>query len=484
MTARAIFAAVLLGVFAAPAEAKLFDVNNDLRQDLVVGLPGWQTTEGAEVGAIYVRGVKRGLLGRVSVLTREELGVPPANWPAMIGTRVTSADVDGDDFEDLIFGAPELGEYERPTYEFRGAVVIAYGSASFPPVPRTTILREVKEANNPSLFGDSLIAGDLNGENVDDLAIGPDDLDLHFGKKGDGITQPPDKTLAPPDGARANFGFWLAHGDVTGDGHAELFEAAPGAPRFADDPPTPGHISVAFGRERGPQQFEWVAQHMRGGPTSLAIGDVDGDRYGDVVAGVPVNDFVGEDDFGTAGAVKIWWGGPESLSKRPMTITQASPGVPGTSEENDRFGASVAVGKLDNDSYADIVVGAPVENNERGRVTIIRGGPAGYARKGNRSFGFETRGVPGSFRKGDRGFGSEVALLDFNGDDRLDLALVDRGLDRSIQERSRRGGVTVLRGTRRGISLRGAARLTFFAEGVVPGEEGEFPVLGRPGSSP
>ncbi|MGH2836923.1 MAG: integrin alpha, partial [Thermoleophilaceae bacterium] len=453
---------LLLGALAlapAAAEAKLFDVNNDLRQDLVVGLPGWQISDGAEVGAIYVRGAKRGLLGRVSVLTRKELGVPEGGSNAMIGASVTSADFDGDDFEDLAFGA-------------RGAVVIAYGASSFPSVPRTTILRAV-DGEDPSL-----IAGDMNGENVDDLALGPGDLDLYFGKNGDGITQPPDATLAPPEGAGANFGFVLAHGDVTGDGHAELFEAAPGIPDFADDPPQPGHVSVALGRERGPRPLEWVAQRMRGGPVSLAIGDVDGDRYGDLVAGIPVDDFVGEDDRGTAGAVKVWFGGPESLSKQPMTITQGSPGIPGTNEQFDRFGASVAVGKLDNDRYADIVVGAPVENKSRGRVTIIRGGPAGYARTGNRSFGFETRGVPGDFKRGDRNFGLQVGLLDFSGDDRLDLALLDRGFDRSIQQRSRRGGVTVLRGTRRGISFKRAARLTFFGEGVVPGERGEAPVLG------
>ena len=92
--------------------------------------------------------------------------------------------------------------------------------------------------------------------------------------------------------------------------------------------------------------------------------------------------------------------------------------------------------------------------------------------------------MPGDFKRGDRSLGTTVGLLDFNGDDHLDLALVDRGFDRSGQERSKRGGVSVLRGTRRGISLKRAARLTFFDEGVVPGEEGEFPVLGRPGSSP
>jgi hypothetical protein len=409
---------------AASAQAKLFDVNNDRRQDLVVGLPDWETRDGQGVVALYVRGAKRGLLGRVSVLTRNELGVPEGDSAAMIGTTVTSADFDGDDFEDLAFGS-------------LGSVVVAYGSRGFPPVARTVVLRQSQGDTAPS-YGDSLIAGDLNGENVDDLVVGPEALDLHFGKMEEGVTEPPDETLVPPAGAGANFGFILAHGDVSDDGHAELFQA------------DGRHVAVAFGREQGPRAFEWVAQGLRPGPESLAIGDVDGDLYGDLVAGVPQD-----------GAVKIWWGGPEALSAEPMTITQASPGVPGTDEGSDRFGSSVAVGKLDRDRYADIVVGAPGENNSRGRVTIVRGGPAGYARTGNRSF-----------KRGDRDFGTTVGLLDFNGDDHLDLSVLDRR------------GVTALRGTRRGISLKRGARLKLSDEGVVPGEAGESPVLGRPGSSP
>ena len=244
----------LLAALAPAAEAKLFDVNNDLRQDLVVGLPGWQTTDGAEVAAIYVRGAKRGLLGRVSVLTHKELGVPDGASNAMIGASVTSADFDGDDFEDLAFGSPFLGSIGGPIIEGSGGVLVAYGSASFPPVGRTAVLRQ-PVSDSGSRFGDSVVAGDMNGENVDDLAIGPGELDLHFGKKEEGVTEPADTTLAPPEGADETFGFVFAHGDVTGDGQAELAEAGP------------GHVAVAFGREQGPGDFEYVEQGMHGGRT-------------------------------------------------------------------------------------------------------------------------------------------------------------------------------------------------------------------------
>ena len=311
----------------------------------MVGLPSWQTTDGREMGALVAFGSKRTLLGRRVVLTRDALGFP-SDGPARIGTSVASADFDGDDFEDLALGVP---------FPDDGSVVAAYGSASGFST-RRTYLDDAQSG--------PLVAGDMNGEGIDDLAIGPNDVALHFGTDA-GLAEPPDATLSAPDDANpgAFLAQFLAHGDVTGDGHAELFGAARGIPEFGDEPPQPGHVSVAFGSAQGPRDFEWVAQGMRGGPTSLAIGDVDGDRYNDLVAGVPVNDFVGEDERAPAGAVKIWWGGPESLSERPMTITQGSPGVPGTNEQNDRFGASVAVGHLDRDRYADIVVGAPGENN-------------------------------------------------------------------------------------------------------------------------
>ena len=122
----------------------------------------------------------------------------------------------------------------------------------------------------------------MNGENVDDLAVGPGELDLHFGKKEEGVTEPADRTLAPPAGAGANFGFVLAHGDVTGDGHAELVEAAQGPSgqptgTFASRSAARAGRATSSGSRRGCVR----------GPTSLAIGDVDGDRYGDLVAGVP-----------------------------------------------------------------------------------------------------------------------------------------------------------------------------------------------------
>ena len=74
-----------------------------------------------------------------------------------------------------------------------------------------------------------------------------------------------------------------------------------------------------------------------------------------------------------------------------LTVTQDTQGVAGTSEALDKFGAAVAVEDLDGDGNADLVVGAPGEDTDTGRVTIVRGPADGTA----------TSNVPGYGRNKD-----------------------------------------------------------------------------------
>ena len=42
-------------------------------------------------------------------------------------------------------------------------------------------------------------------------------------------------------------------------------------------------------------------------------------------------------------------------------------------------GGVVDAGYIDQDGYADMIVGAPGEDEDRGMVTVIRGGSGGWA---------------------------------------------------------------------------------------------------------
>ncbi|SNT59089.1 FG-GAP-like repeat-containing protein [Actinacidiphila glaucinigra] len=150
--------------------------------------------------------------------------------------------------------------------------------------------------------------------------------------------------------------------------------------------------------------------------------DFNGDGYRDVVAtadGAYVGGRAG------AGAVVVLYGSAKGLSAgRRTVVTQNSAGVPGTAEKNDGFGAAVASGDLNGDGYADLVVGSPREDigsdTDGGSVTVVWGGRSGLS-------GATTVADPAPTAH-DR-FGRALAVADFSGDGRPDLAVGSAGTD-------------------------------------------------------
>ncbi|MCL7428858.1 FG-GAP and VCBS repeat-containing protein [Streptomyces sp. YS415] len=144
--------------------------------------------------------------------------------------------------------------------------------------------------------------------------------------------------------------------------------------------------------------------------------DFNGDGHRDVAYGG--YNAVGQ----SGGTVTVVYGTASGLdTAHPKAIHQDTAGIPGTDEEDDQFGASLASADLNKDGYADLIVGNPTEHvgsqQYRGAVTVVWGSASGLS-----------GGTNLALKSGAQGhFGRDLATGDFNGDGSPDLAVVGGG---------------------------------------------------------
>jgi hypothetical protein len=411
-----------------PQEAALpYDFDGDGRPTVVAGRPGEGRGGAVVVGPERVRP------------SRPQRG-------ERFGAAIASADFDRDGYADLAVGAPRRNAGGRSRLE--GAVTMLYGSPSGLGRRDTVTGPRNRDPYSSALFGTALAAADLDGDGYGDLVVGvpgsdplPDEdrasggLFLLSGSEdglGDG------RTIRRPRTRLGRFGSVVAVGDVNGDERPDVIEGATGVPAAA----IPGHASFCAGRDEGPPRCRLVAT-LEGGPTAMAVGDVTGDGLGDIVAGVPVNTYLNPGVAPPAGAILLWPGTRSGRVGARVTITQQTENVGGNDQSGDEFGASLVVADLDRDSHADIVVGMPGEDEDVGRVTIIRGSRTGLPPYTGPMYSQGTPGVDGSWSPGNR-FGAALALFDPDADGRRpDLLVSAPGSSPSLLRlRGRPGGFT------------------------------------------
>ncbi|MCL4219739.1 MAG: integrin alpha [Phycisphaerales bacterium] len=413
------------------------DFNGDMFDDLAIGAPG----ESHPVSGVQAAGMVIVLYGMPGgpiplhppIFVQDPPAGPfsfgdPGEAGDELGRSLAAADFNGDGFDDLAIGVP--GEDDPTGVVDVGIVHVLYGSPGGlrigPGVPlifqSAWPWGEVMEAGDR--FGQSLAAGELNGDGAADLAIGVPFEDhsglvdagmvnIAYGVIGPGLIPPgpvaetwTQNSPGVPTAAMANdqFGFALAIGNFDGVLGEDLAVGMP-LRDFAGNVDA-GSVIVIYsaGVARGleatiaagaPQASEWWHQNVAGideivAPMdqfgwSLAAADFNGDQFCDLAIGVPGED-VGAAPIMDAGCVNVIYGAPPGLGLDAYFVpdrvfTQNTAGVPEVSEALDMLGWTLTAGDYDLNFVADLCIGVPFEDlgggvaTDRGCVMAIYGAP-------------------------------------------------------------------------------------------------------------
>ncbi len=129
-------------------------------------------------------------------------------------------------------------------------------------------------------------------------------------------------------------------------------------------------------------------------------------------------------------------------------------GVEGGSEALDNFGASLAVGDFDGDGKDDLAIGVPGEDigniASAGAVNILYGTNNGLTVTGDQIWHQDIDGVEGGSEAFDN-FGASLAVGDFDGDGKDDLAIGVPGED--IGNIVSAGAVNIIYGSDSGLII-------------------------------
>jgi len=385
---------------AAPAmgAARPYDFNGDHRQELAVGLPAFHTQGTQFAGAALAVHAGRGGLARsAELLTRGQDGFPgaPTNFESL-GQAVASGDFNGDGRADIALLRGRS----------KGGMVVVYGSAN-------GLARSTARDYAGSLFTQA-VGADVNRDGFADLVVrtnaGPNFVRIYRGSSAGLASSPATSLPIAPNVIR------LA--DLDRDGRPELAYS------------TFEEIGVCAGTASGPAGCTSIPAVP--GATDLAAGDVTGGRGREVVLGVPT------DSHGGTVYVYRYVAGKLRFS---FKVNQDSRGVPGH-RQRDQFGQTVEVLRIGRRKKETIAIGAPAEDDNEGRVTLVHGAKRRYSKRGNRAFSLRTPGVPGE-ADGQERFGETLTSLDHNGDGRfeLDVGVPYEGAGHVLSFRNSRKGL-------------------------------------------
>ena len=371
--------------------ANIGDLNNDGINDIAVGAPS-DDTAGPDRGAIHILFMNNdGTVSDTIEINSNTTNGPVLNNSDSFGTSIANiGDLNNDGINDIAVGAPS----DDTAGPDRGAIHILFmnndGTVS------DTIEINSNTTNGPVLnnsdsFGTSIAnIGDLNGNGIDDIAVGTPftHTDILFTGAIHIMLMNDDGTVSDtieindntPNGPVLNnsdfFGTSIANiGDLNNDGINDIAVGAAGSNYHPD-----GAIHVMFmyyseispaltfndNTPNGPN----LKNNDHFGTSTADIGDLNGDGISDIVVGAP-GDSAGGDK---RGAIHVMFMNRDRTISSTIEINSNTLNGP-ILKNNDHFGTSTAdIGDLNGDGISDIAVGAPGDNAggpDRGTIHVM-----------------------------------------------------------------------------------------------------------------
>ncbi len=221
--------------------------------------------------------------------------------------------------------------------------------------------------------GRAIAAGDVNGDGTDEILVGSQDRDqgevaLVYRPDSPDNLGNADATFVGSS-ANAGHGSAIATGDNDGDGQAEI---AIGASSDGGSGSGAGRVTVWGGGgfsgsyAIGDASTTWVGASTGRSAlgTALALGDLDGDGYADLLMGAPSADTGGVD----AGAMYLALGG--SLLPPGGGIALADAAILGVAS-GDQFGTAIHAADLDADTRDDFAVTALYDDDGATNAGVV-----------------------------------------------------------------------------------------------------------------
>jgi hypothetical protein len=231
-----------------------------------------------------------------------------------------------------------------------------------------------------------------------------------------------------------HFGQTLVAGDLDGDEFCDLVVGIPS--EDVNGIENAGSVHVIYGSNGGLTAARDELWH-RGSPGlvgeleaysnfgySLAIGNFGKSVHADLAVGIPNLDTSGVED---SGAVQIIYGSASGLTSVGNQVWhQDRPGVAEVVEPSDEFGSSLSASNFGRGPHYDLAVGAPHESIGQtlnaGAVHILFGTSSGLSASNSQLWHQNRRGVLGVAQMGD-GFGTSLASANFGHGPGHDLAI-------------------------------------------------------------